>query len=109
MNLPALSGDIGILANHVPIVEQLRPGLIEIVEGGSTKNYFVSGGVAVVQPGSKLSVTAIEAFTPESFSLDAIKSQIAEAQKNVSSSDEAVSAEAEIELEVLEALQHVAK
>jgi len=32
---------MGVLANHVPSIEQLKPGLVEIVEeGGSTKQYF---------------------------------------------------------------------
>jgi F-type H+-transporting ATPase subunit delta len=39
-NIPAASGDMGILANHVPTVEALRPGLVEIIESGSTKKYF---------------------------------------------------------------------
>jgi F-type H+-transporting ATPase subunit delta len=32
---------MGVLANHVPSVEQLRPGLVEIIEdAGTTKQYF---------------------------------------------------------------------
>lgn len=41
VNLPAESGDMGVLANHVPSIEQLRPGLVEIVEeGGANKQFF---------------------------------------------------------------------
>jgi len=42
VNIPAETGDMGILANHVPSVEQLRPGLIEIIEenAGATKQFF---------------------------------------------------------------------
>lgn len=35
VNLPAATGDMGILANHVPSVEALRPGVIEVIEEGS--------------------------------------------------------------------------
>jgi F0F1-type ATP synthase epsilon subunit len=32
---------MGVLANHVPSIEQLKPGLVEIVEeSGPTKQYF---------------------------------------------------------------------
>lgn len=32
---------MGVLANHVPSIEQLKPGLVEIIEeGGATKQYF---------------------------------------------------------------------
>jgi F-type H+-transporting ATPase subunit delta len=110
VNVPGVNGDFGILANHVPIIEQLRPGIVQIIEtSGTTKEFFVSGGFATVQPGSTLSITAIEAFEPTDFSAEAIKTQLAEAQKNVTSADEAVAATAAIQVEVLEALQAIAK
>lgn len=41
VNLAAESGDMGVLANHVPSIEQLRPGLVEIIEeSGGTKQFF---------------------------------------------------------------------
>lgn len=41
VNIPAESGDMGILANHVPSIEQLKPGLVEVIEeGGITKQFF---------------------------------------------------------------------
>lgn len=109
VNLPAQSGEIGILANHVPTVEQLAPGVVEVFEGGSSKKYFVSGGFATVQPDSTLSITSVEAFPLESFSKDSVRSLLAEASKNTSSSDEETAAEAAIQVEVLEALQAALK
>lgn len=110
VNVPGVSGEFGILANHVPIIEQLKPGVIQITEtSGAIKEYFVAGGFATVQPGSTLSITTVEAFEASAFSAEAIKTQLAEAQKNVNSSDEAVAAEASIQVEVLEALQAIAK
>ncbi|ODV79563.1 epsilon subunit of F1F0-ATP synthase N-terminal domain-containing protein [Suhomyces tanzawaensis NRRL Y-17324] len=109
VNLPSVNGDLGILANHIPIVEQLRPGLLEVItKGGETEQYFVSGGIATVQPGNKLTISAIEAFKPEQFDVQAVKNLIADAQKRAASGDEVAVAEANIELEVLEALQGVA-
>ncbi|KAK9382565.1 ATP synthase subunit delta [Kockiozyma suomiensis] len=110
VNLPAVTGDLGVLASHVPTIEQLRPGVIDIVEdGGATKQFFISGGFATVQPGSLLSINAIEAYPVEDFSAEAIRTQLAEAQKNSTSGSEIDQVEAKIELEVLEALSAVAK
>jgi F-type H+-transporting ATPase subunit delta len=41
VNLAATSGDMGILANHVPSIEQLNPGIVEVVESAEvTKKFF---------------------------------------------------------------------
>ncbi len=45
--LPGTDGDIGILANHAPIMCSLRPkGVITIHQGDRTKSFAVSGGFA---------------------------------------------------------------
>ncbi len=61
----------------------------------------MSGGFAVVQPNSILSINAVEGYALEDFSADAVRAQIAEAQKVASGSgSEQDIAEAKIELEV---------
>jgi F-type H+-transporting ATPase subunit delta len=68
-----------------------------------TNERAVSGGFAVVQPGSQLSINAVEGYAIEDFSADAVRNQIAEAQKIASGSgSEQDIAEAKIELEVRE-------
>ncbi|KAF2643177.1 epsilon subunit of F1F0-ATP synthase N-terminal domain-containing protein [Massarina eburnea CBS 473.64] len=111
VNLPAETGEMGVLANHVPSIEQLKPGLVEIIEeSGGSKQFFLSGGFAVVQPNSQLSINAVESYPLEDFSAEAVRSQIAEAQKIASGSgSEQDIAEAKIELEVLESLQAALK
>lgn len=66
-----------------------------------THDIAVSGGFAVVQPNSALSINAVEGFPLEDFSADAVRAQISEAQKvaNGSGSEQDI-AEAKIELEV---------
>ncbi|KAF4964354.1 hypothetical protein FSARC_7721 [Fusarium sarcochroum] len=101
VNIPAESGEMGVLANHVPSIEQLKPGLVEVVEESSgSKQFFLSGGFATVQPNSVLSINAVEGYPLEDFSAEAIRAQIAEAQKvaNGSGSEQDI-AEAKIELE----------
>ncbi|KAG8623438.1 hypothetical protein KVT40_008414 [Elsinoe batatas] len=111
VNIPAESGEMGVLASHVPSIEQLKPGLVEVIEeSGGSKQFFLSGGFAVVQPGSKLSINAVEGYAVEDFSAEAVRNQISEAQKiaNGSGSEQDI-AEAKIELEVLESLQAALK
>ena len=61
----------------------------------------VSGGFAIVQPNSVLSINAVEGYPLEEFSAEAVNSQISEAQKiaNGGGSEQDI-AEAKIELEV---------
>lgn len=41
VNIPAESGEMGVLANHVPSIEQLKPGLVEVIEeAGGSKQFF---------------------------------------------------------------------
>lgn len=41
VNMLAESGEMGVLANHVPSIEQLKPGLVEIIEeSGGSKQFF---------------------------------------------------------------------
>lgn len=41
VNIPAESGEMGVLANHVPSIEQLKPGLVEVIEeSGGSKQFF---------------------------------------------------------------------
>ncbi|GHJ86066.1 hypothetical protein NliqN6_2468 [Naganishia liquefaciens] len=106
VNIPAATGDMGILANHVPTVEALRPGLLEIIETSGTKKYFVSAGFATVHGNNTLTINAVEAYEMDNFSPEAVRSGLAEAQRVLSSSaSEQDKAEARVEVEVFEALQ----
>jgi hypothetical protein len=70
-------------------------------EGITADGDIVSGGFATVQPNSVLSINAVEGYPLEDFSAEAVRAQIAEAQKvaNGSGSEQDI-AEAKIELEV---------
>ncbi|KAI8075371.1 F1 complex, delta/epsilon subunit of ATPase [Gilbertella persicaria] len=108
VNLAATSGDMGILANHVPTIEQLNPGVVEVIESSEiTKKFFVSGGFATINPDSSLNINAVEAFPLEEISLERVQSGLAEAQRQAgSATTDQEKAAAKIEVEVYEALQH---
>ncbi|KAF9104701.1 delta subunit of the central stalk of mitochondrial F1F0 ATP synthase, atp16 [Mortierella sp. AM989] len=106
VNIAAVSGDMGILASHVPSIEQLRPGVVEVIENAATKKFFVSGGFATMNPDSSLNINAIEAFPVEEFSAEAVRTNLAEAQRLATSgATEEEKLAAKIEIEVLESLQ----
>jgi len=61
----------------------------------------VSGGFAVVQPKSVLSINAVEGYALEDFNVENVKAQLEEAQKVASGNgSEQDIAEAKIEIEV---------
>ncbi|KAF9928345.1 delta subunit of the central stalk of mitochondrial F1F0 ATP synthase, atp16 [Linnemannia zychae] len=106
VNVAAVSGDMGILANHVPSIEQLRPGVVEVIETAGPKKFFVSGGFAAMNPDSTLNINAVEAFPIEEFSAETVRHNLAEAQRlSNSAATEEEKLAAKIEVEVLEALQ----
>ncbi|KAF9348003.1 delta subunit of the central stalk of mitochondrial F1F0 ATP synthase, atp16 [Mortierella sp. AD094] len=106
VNIAAVSGDMGILASHVPSIEQLRPGVVEVIENAATKKFFVSGGFATMNPDSSLNINAIEAFPVEEFSAEAVRHNLAEAHRLATSgATEEEKLAAKIEVEVLESLQ----
>ncbi|KAI8874542.1 epsilon subunit of F1F0-ATP synthase N-terminal domain-containing protein [Backusella circina FSU 941] len=107
VNLAATSGDMGILANHVPSIEQLNPGVVEVIESAElTKKFFVSGGFATINPDNSLNINAVEAQPLEDFSLERVQAGLAEAQRNAASAaTDKEKAAAKIEVEVYEALQ----
>lgn len=112
VNLPLLTGRAGILPNHVPIVEQLAAGVVEVFENDTTqagKKYFVSSGFASVQPDSTLNITCAEAFELGDFDLSKVQSLKSEAEKNLTASDEVVATDAKIQFDVLSALENELK
>jgi len=108
VNLSAVTGDMGVLANHVPTVEALRPGVLEVIESeGNSKKWFVSGGFATVHPNNLLTINAVEAAPLEDFSLEAVRANLSEAQKVAAGNgSEEDKLEASLEVGVYESLQY---
>ncbi|OCF55115.1 F-type H+-transporting ATPase subunit delta [Kwoniella mangroviensis CBS 10435] len=108
VNIPAATGDMGVLANHVASVEALRAGVVEVIEenGQAGKKWFVSSGFATVHGNNTLTINAVEAYPLDNFSPENIRSGLADANRVLSSSaPESEKAEARIEVEVFEGLQ----
>lgn len=51
VNIPAETGDMGVLASHVPSIEQLRPGLVEVIEeSAGSKQFFRTSPITHLGP-----------------------------------------------------------
>ena len=48
MTIPGADGDMTVMANHMPLISTLRPGLLRIDTGGGTDEYVVSGGFSEI-------------------------------------------------------------
>ena len=105
VNIPLESGRSGILANHVPVVEQLSAGVVEVFETDASqpgKKFFISSGFASVQPDSTLNITCAEAFELDQFDLAKVESLKSEAEKNLNNADQVIATDAKIQFDVLD-------
>lgn len=61
VKIPGAAGDYTVLANHVPYISELRPGVVIIVKEDKTEErYFTSGGFAFVHRDSTCNINAVE-------------------------------------------------
>jgi F-type H+-transporting ATPase subunit delta len=105
IDVPTMSGNMGILAHHVPILGVLKPGVVSVFESdGNTKRYFVSSGSIAVHPDSSVQLLAEEATLVENLDAKAAQDALSEAQRRLGSAkDDKQKAEAQIEIECAEA------
>ena len=60
--VPGTEGDLGVLPGHSPLIAEVRPGVINIHQGGEvSEQIFVSGGFCEVSP-ERCTVLAEEAI-----------------------------------------------
>ena len=46
----AITGEIGILPRHAPLLTKLKPGALRVQTGVGEQNIFIGGGIMEVQP-----------------------------------------------------------
>jgi F-type H+-transporting ATPase subunit epsilon len=104
-------GEIGILANHVPLMARLRPTELRLhVSEGDVKSYAQAEGWLEVF-GNQALVLVGEAIAPEDLDPSALKERLSEAEKRLSEAEEGSAAEktATLEKERAEAFLSVAE
>lgn len=74
-------GELGIYPGHAPLITQLKPGMVRLVNQGEEELIYINGGVLEIQPGSVtvLADTALRAADLDEQAAQAAKEQ-AEAQ-----------------------------
>eukprot|EP00055_Hartaetosiga_balthica_P005082 m.14381 g.14381 ORF g.14381 m.14381 type:complete len:160 (+) comp4297_c0_seq1:78-557(+) len=104
VNLASSDGDLGILANHVPIVGTLKPGVVSVLSNNAESKFFVSSGTLTVNADSSVQLIAEEAVPVDQLDISAAKKQLDHYSSKVNSGDASERIEAEIAVEVYGAM-----
>jgi F-type H+-transporting ATPase subunit epsilon len=80
-------GEIGILANHAPLLAALKPAELRLHLGGETRLYAQAHGWLQVF-GNHARLLVEEALSPEELDPAALKDQLADAEQRFSDSEE---------------------
>lgn len=106
--IPGVEGEYGVGPGHVPVVAQLKPGVLQVLheEASEPEKYFVAGGYAFTHENSTTDVVC-----PEAVKLDDLDSALVqqhyEAAKSAfgsAASGTVEQAEAQIDMEVNKAM-----
>jgi F-type H+-transporting ATPase subunit epsilon len=99
--VPGTEGNFGVLPGHAPLISTIRPGTIDIYEGGAiTERIFIVGGIAEVTP-ERCTVLADEAMAPDSLDRAALDAELQTVEGNLPSLREHVGRAAGTERERL--------
>src|SRR5436189_4452107 len=83
--VPGTEGNFGVLPGHAPLISTIRPGTIDIYQGGAiTERIFVVSGIAEVTP-ERCTVLADEAMAPDSLDRAAIEAELQAVEGNLPS------------------------
>jgi len=106
VDIPTGSGAIGVLANHVPTLGVLAPGVLTVFESsGEPSKFFVSSGTYSVNEDSSVIVTAEEAVPVDYLDKEAAKASLSKAQADLASATTDVAkAEAQIAIDCNQAI-----
>ena len=102
--VPGAEGDIGVLPGHSLLIAAVRPGVIEIHEGGDVKErIFIAGGFCEISP-ERCTVLAEEAIEVSSIDKAKAQKRLEDANSVWQTADGASKAKADIERRIAEAM-----
>ena len=107
--VPGEEGDFGVLERHSPMISTLRPGVIQVHDGGSvSERIFVAGGFAEVTP-ARCTVLAEEALPVGEIDRAAAEQRLSNAKDDLlDAKDDAEKASAERQIKVAEEMLRAA-
>ncbi|MBR9972383.1 F0F1 ATP synthase subunit epsilon [Magnetospirillum sulfuroxidans] len=108
--VPGSEGDFGAMAQHAPMITTVRPGVIDIHDGGKIGNrIFVAGGFAEVNE-ERVTVLAEEAIPVADITADMASARLQEAREAIADAktdaEKAVAAQRLLIATALEAATH---
>lgn len=81
--VPGSEGDFGVLPGHAPLISTVRPGVIEVYQGGKVEQRFmVVGGFAEVTP-QRCTVLADEAVPFEEVTVEQLAARERTAEQHI--------------------------
>jgi len=102
--VPGAAGEYGVTADHVPLVAQLKPGVLQIMHEGSAEpeKYFVAGGYSITHANSSTDISCPEAVKVDDIDSAAVTTafEAAKAAFGAAEAGSRASAEAQIDMEV---------
>ena len=102
--VPGAEGDIGVLPGHSPLIATVRPGVIEIHEGGDIKErIFVAGGFCEISP-ERCTVLAEEAIEVSSIDKATTQKRLEDANSLWQNADGTSKSKAAAEQRIAEAM-----
>lgn len=105
IDVPTLTGDLGVLKDHVPLLAVLKPGVMSVHEDAGVKKFFVSSGSLTINEDSSVQILAEEACPLEHLDAQLVRDGSSKAAQDLlTANSEASKAEAQIALECYEAL-----
>ncbi|KHJ75221.1 ATP synthase, delta/epsilon subunit, beta-sandwich domain protein [Oesophagostomum dentatum] len=96
---------VGVLANHVPTIGVLKPGVVSVTDmDGNVTKMFVSSGTMSMNIDGSCQVLAEEVVKIDDIDQNAARAILETAQRDAAEGSELSRAEASIRVEVAEAL-----
>ncbi|MCZ6859721.1 MAG: F0F1 ATP synthase subunit epsilon [Alphaproteobacteria bacterium] len=101
--VPGAEGNFGVLPRHSLLISTVRPGVIDVYNGGAiTDRIFVAGGFAEVTP-ERCTVLADEALPVEKIDRAQVEAQLGDLREKLSDASGTARSDAEKAVAVAEA------
>lgn len=104
VTVPTASGEVGILANHAPLISSLKPGILTVNRSGGSEKLVVAGGFIEVSS-NKVSILTDVAEKSDEIDVESAKVERTEAEKNLGAWKDGSEEDFEVENERLQRAQ----